>query len=915
MNGVSRYLLKALLLLFISCSQGILANRLHAAEIVDEMLANKTVLRNYDMENIMAYEGDEDHTIDLQEVFDNAGDDIQNFEVIVNSKPWVAHTNVVDQLLTIGFLESGQTTVVVQANTEGDPMTASFVVGVMPVIEGDYVVSDLRNLVLAPESYWNGSDGSGGFHSGLAFFPNDYNPEWFFWSGWAYSNISDNTTPGFMNQYSAITGSGLDTIGPQSGKYAISYVSGQGSVIHFDNPSAHEVKGAFLTNSTYAALSMMHGDAYAKQFGGPSGNDPDWFKLYVSGYRNNQPTDTVEFYLADYRFSNNTENYIIQTWQWLELSTLGKVDSLLFWLNSTDVGDWGMNTPAYFALDMLHVVTDQPPYVANPLQHVYLTANDPDQAIDINTVFSDPDDDDAAITITVKENTNQDLLHAWISKNYVMISLHPDKTGYAHITLEALSNGKTVTNSFTVFSSPDSEEEQFIYEVLEYKPAPGQFINKEPWGMPASAESILGGINGGLSLGAFGGYVVFRFEDAVINHPDHPYGVDFIIFGNPLPHWSEPGTVLVMKDENGNGQPDGTWYQLAGSDYHFSSTIHEYEVTYVNPVSDVAEDVPWYDNYGNSGYINAHGGHTQPYYPVHDFFPGIDPVEYTLTGTRIADAVDMTNPAMVQSHRRAFGYADNTIRGAAPYNIPANPYTAEIENAGGDGFDIGWAVNEHGAYVELDMIHFVKVQTAVLANAGWMGEVSTEITGAVKTRPVADNTGVLDMVVIKDLPPEITESAYQLEAYAFHKGRLQPEASIAWHADLDGAYVDENMVLHLEQNGELTLTASLHSNPDIQAHAETLVNLPDDPTLLTEIKAPEPVIYPNPARDHFYIDASAVLDVEVYDLSGVRVLALTGHEPGSMIDVSGLPWGLYIVKILNDSGSYRLRLIIGRHGG
>ena len=82
----------------------------------------------------------------------------------------------------------------------------------------------------------------------------------------------------------------------------------------------------------------------------------------------------------------------------------------------------------------------------------------------------------------------------------------------------------------------------------------------------------MGGINGSLSLGAFGGSVVFRFEEAVENHPDNPFGVDFTIFGNPMAQWSEPGVVLVMEDENGNGLADDTWYELAGSDHHFSST-------------------------------------------------------------------------------------------------------------------------------------------------------------------------------------------------------------------------------------------------------------------------------------------------------------------------------------------------------
>ena len=59
--------------------------------------------------------------------------------------------------------------------------------------------------------------------------------------------------------------------------------------------------------------------------------------------------------------------------------------------------------------------------------------------------------------------------------------------------------------------------------------------------------------------------------------------MDFTIFGNPLPDWSEPGVVWVMKDENENGEADDTWYQLAGSDYFFSTTLLDYQVSYANP--------------------------------------------------------------------------------------------------------------------------------------------------------------------------------------------------------------------------------------------------------------------------------------------------------------------------------------------
>lgn len=857
---------------------------------------------------IMTWEDDDDLVIGLDALSGIAPGDIMDAEVVVNSEPSVASLYIDDSDLIISFLSPGQTNVVLMLNTVHGTLEAGFVIGVVPRIEGDYIISDLSMLDLAPESHWNGADMSGGFVSGMLFFPNDYNPDWGAWNGWAYSNISDNETPGWLNQYSAITGSAMLSEEVTNVNYAVSYAAGQGSMLHFDDPSAHELKGMYVTNTTYAALSMIYGDDYAKKFGGPDGDDPDWFKLSVTGFRDGLPAETVEYYLADYRFSDNSKNYVIQTWQWLELSQLGKTDSLQFSLSSSDVGDWGMNTPAYFAADMLYVVPDLPPYVAHPIEAVYTIENAPDHVLDISQVFSDPDDDDADILISLKENTNEPLVSAVLEGSQLRLALTPDQWGVARITLEAWSNGKTATEEFHVYVANQSEE-LFIHEVLAYKPAPGQFINKAPWGLPSSAASIIGGLNGSLSLGAYGGYVVFRFSEAVINHPDNPYGIDFIIFGNALSHWSEPGVVWVMKDENGSGKPDGTWFQLAGSDHFFSSAWHDYEVTYFNPGGDTAQDVPWQDNRGNQGVVSAHAGHNQSYYPDHELFPDIAPDQYTLTGTRLADAVDMSVAGMVQSPPRAFGYADNRPRGAAPFYRPDNPYTPETEHAGGDGFDISWAIDEEGNYVDLDMIHFIKVQSAVLANAGWMGEVSTEITGAIVVRADKDISGPLDMIVIKDLPCEITTPQYQLEAFAFHRGRKQPDAALEWSTDLEGTYIDDLMVMHLQQSGELTITARLAHNQEVMAVATTYVNLDDDPTLVHDVFSAAPIIYPNPARHHFRIKNTNHAGVTVYSLSGKMMMQLHDYAPGSAVDVSKLPAGLYIVEVKSDNQIHRVRLL------
>jgi hypothetical protein len=216
-------------------------------------------------------------------------------------------------------------------------------------------IATFDNLGLPANSYWNGSSATGDFTSGGMVFANTYDASYESWNGWAYSSMSDKTTAGYGNQYSAITGSGWNG----SSAYGVAY---DGTVPTISLPQSTTVNGAYFTNTTYAYLSMKAGDAFAKKFGGPTGNDQDWFKLTIIGKDEiGKLTGTVDFYLADYRFADNTKDYLVDKWTWVDMTSLGmNVKSLEFGLSSSDNGSWGMNTPAYFAIDNIRYAPSLP---------------------------------------------------------------------------------------------------------------------------------------------------------------------------------------------------------------------------------------------------------------------------------------------------------------------------------------------------------------------------------------------------------------------------------------------------------------------------------------------------------------------------------------------------------------------------
>lgn len=223
-----------------------------------------------------------------------------------------------------------------------------------------FATADLANFddySLAPDSHYSGNmviDGIQGnydtsyINSGYASFENHSEGDWNSWGGFAISNETDTTTSGFSNQYSTYAGAA------QSGSnFAVGYMdsfNGYDPTMVLNN--ARVVDGLYLTNTTYTALDMVNGSGFSKVFGGATGDDEDWLILTMEGFdAADASTGTVDFYLADYRFADNGMDYIVDTWNYIDLTGLGIVKSVVFTLSSSDTGGDGINTPAYFAVD------------------------------------------------------------------------------------------------------------------------------------------------------------------------------------------------------------------------------------------------------------------------------------------------------------------------------------------------------------------------------------------------------------------------------------------------------------------------------------------------------------------------------------------------------------------------------------
>jgi hypothetical protein len=225
-------------------------------------------------------------------------------------------------------------------------------------------LSTFETVPLNSFSFNNGSDLKGGFVNGHFFYRNNYDTTWKSWSGFAVSNTTDTFTQDFTNEYSSVTGKGING----TSNYAVCF--GSGTVIPEKKQS---LTGFYVTNSTYAYNTILKGGAFSKKFGGVSGNDKDWFRIKITNYDKGIQGDEILFYLADYQNDDNSKDYIVKNWEWIDLSKFASTDSLKITFEGSDVGQFGLNTPAYVIIDDFNAV---PPTSINMMPGLSFSASD-----------------------------------------------------------------------------------------------------------------------------------------------------------------------------------------------------------------------------------------------------------------------------------------------------------------------------------------------------------------------------------------------------------------------------------------------------------------------------------------------------------------------------------------------------------
>lgn len=254
--------------------------------------------------------------------------------------------------------------VYIPARRQRTVLLSAFLLGITLVLpplgeaRGGFVTGTFEDQNPGSDTFKNDFRPANGFTTGGYFLNNNFNSTFGSWSGFSVSSRVDNTFGGsdFSHQYGAYAPLGANGTGAGgSATYGVAFNFSPGDAL-INLLSGSDPYSIDLTNTTYAAQSITQGDSFARAF-----RQGDFFRLDILGFSGLNGTGTqlgeVPFYLADFRGSSLQ---LVSNWTTVSLTSLAGAQSLAFALTSTDVGDFGMNTPASFAVDNITGVSAVP---------------------------------------------------------------------------------------------------------------------------------------------------------------------------------------------------------------------------------------------------------------------------------------------------------------------------------------------------------------------------------------------------------------------------------------------------------------------------------------------------------------------------------------------------------------------------
>ena len=177
------------------------------------------------------------------------------------------------------------------------------------------------------------------------------------WSGFAISNRNHRN---FVKKVEGVdsTRFSVYTLQPNAtGNFLVVRPKADDAFVSFSRPI--EIEKILLANTTQVYQTIMYGqgnatvgNTFAPGTVVMSTARKDNLKVTIKGFLNAQSTGSVDFLLADRRSDALNRTITINDWMSVSLAALGKVDKLVFYLESTDKTTAGvMNTPNYFCLD------------------------------------------------------------------------------------------------------------------------------------------------------------------------------------------------------------------------------------------------------------------------------------------------------------------------------------------------------------------------------------------------------------------------------------------------------------------------------------------------------------------------------------------------------------------------------------